>query len=182
MDNYGRYEVYIRDSHGKVNKKHTFLLVIKKHCKKYKDPIRLLCSINLKNFSNRALVKKYLERWGVENSFKEIKSTLNLEKIQIMKKTRFENMIALIQFSSILSRIIFQNTQKESLSPDLEVKINYMQYIKKESLTANLHSFASFLKVALPRKYKSPALGGKKPKDGLQITLWEFCEEKLGVI
>lgn len=177
----GRYEVYILDDHGKIDTNNTYLLIIRKHCKKYKNPIRILCSLNLKHFSGKTLVKKYLDRWGVENSFKRIKSLYELEGIRIIKKKRFVNLVALIQFVSVLSAKLYEKTQKTTSFLASTMKAVYTKYLKKESLTPNPHSFGTFLRTIIPQKYRSKPLGGKRPRDSLQITLFDFFDVKLGM-
>lgn len=179
--NCGRYEVHIRDERGKIDAKNTYLLVIRKHCKKYKTPIRLLCGLSLKGFSGKTLVKKYLGRWGVEDSFKRIKSLYCLEDIRVMKRERYVSLVALIQFVSVLSAKLYEKTQEKTSFLASSMKAAYAKYLRKESLTENLHSFGTFLRQFIPRKYRHRALGGKRLRNGLQKTLWEFCEGKLGM-
>lgn len=177
----GRYEVYIRDDHGKIDTKNTYLLVIRRHCKKYTTPIRLLCSTNLKEFGDKTLVKKYLHRWGVENSFKRIKSLYLLESIRVMKTKRLITLISLIQFVSLLSSKLYEKTEKSLCFLSSEMNTMYRKYLKKESLTYNLHSFGTFLRTVIPLRYRPKTLGGKKARDALQLTFWEFLDRKLGM-
>lgn len=177
----GKYEVHIRDDHGRVDTKNTYLLVVRRHCKKYKTPIRLLCSINLKGISNKILVKKYLNRWGVENSFKRIKSLYSLESIRVMKKKRFVTLTALIQFVSVISAKLYAKTEKTTSFLVSHMKAAYMKYLRKESLTYNLHSFGTFLRTIIPRRYRQKPLGGKRLINGLQMSLLESFEEKVGM-
>lgn len=177
----GRYEVCLRDDRGRVDAKNTYLLVIRKHCKKYETPIRILCSRNLQRFSGKALVKKYLERWGVENSFKRIKSLYGLEDIRVMKRKRYVSLVALIQFVSVLSAKLHAKTEKAACFLSSGMQAVYRQYLKRESLTENPHSFGMFLRIVIPMKYRSKASGGRRPGNVSQITLWEFFGGKLGM-
>ena len=64
------------------------IVVFDEKQKSKKTPVRLLLSKNLdseKKLSTKKITNLYLQRWGVENSFKQIKSTLNIEDIRVMK-------------------------------------------------------------------------------------------------
>jgi hypothetical protein len=173
----GRYEVFIRDEHGKVDTKNKYLLVIRKHLKKKHQPIRLLCSINLKKFSNKQLVIFYLERWGIENNYKRIKSLYKLEEIRIIKWKRLKSLIALIQFVALLSATLYKKIEKATCFLTTEIKTSYRKFLKSKSRTYNLHSFGVFLKdIFLPITKHAQI-----PRRQLQPSLFYYSQRKLGM-
>jgi len=180
----GRYTVLIQDGETKQIKKpekkkyHRFLLIIHQH-KKHKYPIRLLCSLDLNSYSDLKLVKLYLKRWGVENSFKQIKRGLNLEEIRVLKFKKFQNLVSLIHLGSLLNEFLFQtiqtkhhNTLKKALS---QIKAHYQKFCKTFTRTINSHSFLCFLRTILPNF----VVHKKFPKPQSQISLLHFLNEKL---
>ena len=115
----GRYKVLIQTEKTKQRKtaKHKryirYLLVIKKN-KKKNTPIRLLCSVDMDLFSDTEIVNFYLKRWGVENSFKQIKTSLNLEQIRVLKFKKFQNLVSLMHLGVLLNEFLFQIVQKNA--------------------------------------------------------------------
>jgi len=93
----------------------------------------------------------YLERWGVENSFKRIKGKFNLEKIRVLKYQTFLNLIALTLFAMMISTVIFQRIQQMNQELIAEVLLLYKRFIKCKSLSFNLNSFISFIQCTLPK-------------------------------
>ena len=104
----GQYDVYLMNRYNtKPDTENGYRLVIYTHVGE-KEPIRLLTTLPKKRFSKRHIVTMYLERWGVENSFKRIKQKFKLEKIRVLKYRVFLNLIALTLFAMLMSAVIFQ--------------------------------------------------------------------------
>jgi len=147
----GQYDVYLMNrNNNKVEKKHSYRLVIQNHLGE-KNPIRLLTTLPKKRFSKNQIVTMYLERWGVESSFKRIKGKFNLEKIRVIKHQVFLNLIALTMFSMIISTLIFQRIQEANNQFIAGVLLLYKQFIQKKSLSFNLDSFISYIQSSLPK-------------------------------
>ncbi len=202
----GRYIIYIKNSHNnKFDTENEYLLVINEHLSG-KKPIRLICSTKLKNKNDTKLVKLYLQRWGgTENHFKRIKSIYKLEKIRVMKYNRIINLVSLVLLASTITSWLWKKTkeveqikqeeniniQTEQLKPkqskkfcsaiSIYLQLLYKQFIKKKSLTFNQHSFSTFLKGMIPKNLRFRT-GGKPPNNPLQLSLFDFFGEKVGVI
>ena len=160
----GRYKILIKENATKHLKKPEFCeyeLVVHQKQKSKKQPIRLIISRDFEQttktsqkLSNKKIVNLYLQRWGVENSFKQIKTSLNLEKIRVMKFKKFQNLVSLMHFCSLLNEIlltklrenikIFQNIHLTKLF------YNFKKFLKRYSLYSNSHSFLKFLQKIFP--------------------------------
>jgi len=147
----GQYDVYLmKRNNNKAETEYAHRLVIQNHLEE-KEPIRLLTTLPKKRFSKRQVVDMYLERWGVENSFKRIKQKFNLEKIRVLKYRVFKNLIALTLFVMLISTIVFQRIQEMNHQLIAEVLLLYKQFIKRKSLSFNPDSFISFIQFSLPK-------------------------------
>jgi len=144
----GQHAVYLLDEHNNaVDTMNEYLLVISKHLEG-KRPIMLLC--NLKDsYSSEQIVSMYLERWGIENTFKRAKQKFNLEKIRVLDYGKFVNLIALIQFAINVCTITFFAVQKFTHSLISGALFCYQKFLKRSSLTINMDSFISFLQASL---------------------------------
>ncbi len=148
---HGQYDVCLLNrNNSKADTSCAYRLVIQNHLED-KDPIRLLTTLPKKRFSKAQVVTMYLERWGVENSFKRIKGKFNLEKIRVLKYRTFLNLIALTLFVMMISTVIFQRIQQMNQELIAEVLLLYKRFIKRKSLSFNLDSFISFIQSSLPR-------------------------------
>lgn len=156
----GKYEVYLlTKNNNKVDTRNTYTLIISNHLEE-KTPIRLIHNLN-SNYSSKDIVTMYLQRWGIENIFKRVKTKFNLEKIRVLKYERFVNLLALIQFAVIVSSITFVNIQESTNQLIIGVLMLYENYIKKKSLKFNIDSFISFMKSSLKPltfRNKSPSI------------------------
>ncbi len=172
--NPGKYEIYLlTKNNNKVDIRSDFILIISKHLKN-KPPIRLIHNLN-NNYSIDEVINMYLQRWGVENIFKRVKTKFNLEKIRVLKYERFVNLIALIQFAVIVSSITFIRIQESTTQVIIGVLMLYEKYIKKKSVSFNIDSFISFMKSSL----KPLIFRNKSPS--IQISLFpNSILEKLG--
>ena len=147
----GQYDVYLMNRYNyKVETENRYRLVIQNHLED-KEPIRLLTTLRKKRFSKAQIVTMYLERWGIENSFKRIKGKFNLEKIRVLRYQTFLNLIALTLFALAISTVIFQRLQRMNQELISGVLLMYKRFIKLKSLAFNLDSFISFIKTALPK-------------------------------
>jgi len=167
----GRYTVCINDDHGKINTKVEYLLIINEHLKG-KQPILLLCSKNIENLSDSELVEKYLERWGVENSFKGIKDLFSLEDIQVMKRERFLSLVALIQFSSLIAAFLYQQLRNLNSFLSTSLQALFSAFRKQESLTYNLSAFTKYLRSEFIELISYAPRKTSPPIDDLQTTLF----------
>jgi hypothetical protein len=173
----GKYEVCLMNKYNnRPNTKTTYTLIISNHLED-KEPIRLLSNIKLDKYSEEQFVIMYLERWGVENIFKRIKTKFKLEKIRVLKHKRLLNLIALIQFSVIVSTLVFHKLQQATNSLTTGVLMFYKKFLKLKSLTFNIDSFISFMKNSLD----SMIVHSKPPPK--QINLFSRRQVvKLGII
>ena len=173
----GKYEVYLMNRYNqKVDTRSIYTLVISSHLED-KEPIRLLSSLESDKYTEEQFVTMYLERWGVENIFKRIKTKFKLEKIRVLKYKRLLNLIALIQFSVIVSTLLFNKLQQATNSLTIGVLMLYKRFIKLKSITFNLDSFITFMKASL-----HPLIIRNKPPPQ-QLNLFSRRQVvKLGII
>lgn len=171
----GQHTVYLMNKYNtKIDTRAEYLLVINKHLED-KNPIRLLCSLK-DSFSSKQIVTMYLQRWGIENTFKRAKQNFNLEKIRVLNYEKFVNLIALVQFAINVSTIAFINIQKLTHSLISGVLIWYKKFLKLKSLSFNLTSFISFMQFSLKPLISS----SKKPPPKQLSLLSRRSLEKLG--
>lgn len=171
----GRYIVYLMNKYNThVDTRYEYTLIIQNHLGE-KQPIRLLAYLK-ESFSSEQIVIMYLERWGIEDSFKRAKQSFNLEKIRVLDHRKFVNLIALTQFVTNLSMMGFIAIQKSTYSLVFGVLIGYRKFLKIKSLSFNLTSFTSFLQFSIkPYTYRPQ----KPPPE--QLPLLSFGQlKKLG--
>ncbi|QQR54693.1 transposase [Candidatus Peregrinibacteria bacterium] len=142
----GSYEVFLMKN-GKVLGDLCHNLLIRNHLEG-KEPIRLIYSLK-DSYTAEQIVNLYLERWGIEKSFKRVKQKFQLEKIRVLSLKKFINLIALTQFAMNLSVLMFRKVQALTHSLVTSVVSNYKGFIAKKSLTFNLESFITFLQNSL---------------------------------
>lgn len=173
----GKYEVLLMNTYNtKPDTRKSFTLVIKRHLGE-KEPIRLLSSLPLDQYGIDQLVTMYLERWGVENIFRRVKTKFCLEKIRVMKYQRFTNLVALIQFAVIVSTLLYAQIQTLTSSLIIHVLKLYKRFLKMKSLTFNIDSFITYMRCSLePLVHRK-----KKPPDQLSLLSWRQVG-KLGII
>jgi len=181
----GRYKILIsKDGTKQRNPPEycSYQLVIFQKQKSKKSPIRLLISNNLDpkdELSDKKITNLYLQRWGVENSFKQIKSTLNLEDIRVLKFKKFQNFVSLLHFCSLLNELLLARVQEnikifQNISLT-KIFYEYKKFLKRYTLTINSHSFFRFLQKIFP----TFPVYRKKPKTQSQPSLFQFLHEKL---
>jgi hypothetical protein len=179
----GRHSVLLKEGNTqkKTPKYREYELIVHKQKKTRTTPIWLLISKNLdprKCLSNKKITKKYLQRWGVENSFKQIKTSLNLEEIRVMKYGKFQNFVSLMHFCSLLNELLLckiqNNLQALSQLSLITMFLEYKKFIKRYYLDINSHSFCSFLK----HFFSQIRIYRKRPKKRLQISLFTLLSGK----
>jgi hypothetical protein len=179
----GRYKILLKTektTQKKFPKYQRYLVIVSKN-KNVKTPIRLICSPDMKNFSNKEIVGFYLQRWGLENSFKQIKQGLNLEKIRVLSLKKFQNLVSLMHLCSLLNDFLLRKL-KENAKKFINQKLNqlwvlYEKFKKKYCRNTNPHSFLKFLATIIPEF----SVHRKFPKPCSQISLFRFINEKLRV-
>ena len=145
----GKYKIFLMNkSNTGADLKEKYTLVISDHLKN-KAPIRLLSNLDFEQYSIKELVTMYLQRWGIENGFKRIKTKFELEKIRLLSYEKCVNLIALIQLAVVLSTITFLTIQQETNFLITGVLLTYKRFLKTKHLTFNNDSFISFLRDAL---------------------------------
>jgi len=150
----GVYNVFLMKNRKVLNDVSYFILV--RHHLEYKDPIRLIFSLK-DTYTPEQIVNPYLERWGIEKSFKRVKQKFNLEKIRVLNLQKFINLIALTQFAMNVSVLLFRKIQNLTHSFVSSVLLHYRRFICKKSLTFNLESFVTFLQNSLqPIQFHAP--------------------------
>lgn len=171
----GKHEVFLMNKYNtNVDLRSTFTLIIHKHLNN-KDSIRLISSLKIDNYSSEQFVNMYLERWGVENIFKRVKTKFKLESIRVLKYQRFINLVSLIQFAVIVSTLTFNKVQQSTNSLINGVLMLYKKFLKLKSLTLNVDSFITFMKNSL-----EPLVFRQHCK---QPTLFSYRQmKKLGII
>lgn len=143
----GKYEVYLFDNHN--NKPKTdiaYTIIIHQHLKE--KEMYLLTNLPADKYSEKEFVEKYLQRWGVENSFKRIKTKFMLEKIRVLSFKRFVNLVSIIRLCMILATIIYQKIvgqSKNFLMNIYHLVAKFKAFRKRKSLTLNLDAFITFL-------------------------------------
>lgn len=144
----GKYRIQLLNRNNNKVEKQIYTLVIKKHLKD-KAPIRLITNLDYKRYSKNTLVTMYLERWGVESIFRHLKTKFNLEKIRVLGYRKFINLIALIQFVSVCSVLIYRALQKSAASFLSDISLYYKDFLRLKSLTLSIDSFVLFLRHSL---------------------------------
>jgi rRNA maturation protein Rpf1 len=180
----GRYEVLLTTRKTEQHKKpeyQEYQLVIYKKQKSKKNPIRLIFSKRLdpdKQLSNKKVTNLYLHRWGVENSFKQIKTALKREEIRVMKFKKFQNFVSLLHFCSLLNELLLSQIQEniktfQNLSLT-KIFYEYKKFLKRYTLTINSRSFFRFLQKIFPTFY----VYRKRRNIYSQPSLFQFLHEK----
>ena len=173
----GKHEVFLMNRYNlRADTRAKYTLIISNHLEDH-EPIRLLSSLKLNKYSEEQFVTMYLERWGVENIFKRIKTKFQLEKVRVLKYERLLNLVALIQFSVIVSTLVFSKLQQATNSLTTGVLMIYKRFIKLKSLTFNLDSFITFMKDSL-----EPLIIRNKPPPEQLNLFSRRVVVKLGII
>jgi len=164
----GKYKVYLMNLHNTyVDTDCEYLLVIQKHLQD-KPPIRLISSLQYTKYTKKETVKMYLERWGVENIYRRVKTKFLLEKIRVLGYKKFVNLVSLIQFAIVISTSIFLQLLQSTTVWIAGVLAIYKHFIKMKSLSINIDSFISFMSTIL-----KPLLIKKPPDPVDQLSLFK---------
>ena len=177
----GRYKILIPSDDTKQRKKpeyKKYILIVWKN-KKFKTPMRLLCSSDMNAFSSSEIIGFYLERWGLENSFKHVKQGLDLERIRVLKFKKFQNLVSLMHLCTLLSDFLLKklkDNMKNFLHDSLnQLFIAYQKFKKNYCRTTNPHSFLVFLRTIFPEF----CVHRKFPKPKSQTSLLYLLNQKL---
>ena len=151
----GKYKIQLLNRNNNKVDPQVYTLIIKKHLKN-KPPIRLITNLDYKHYSRNKVITMYLERWGVENIFRRIKTKFNLEKIRVLSFRKFTNLVALIQFATICSTLIYRALQKSSTALLAGILLYYKTFLRLRRLASNIDSFISFMQQCLkPYVYRN---------------------------
>ena len=162
----GKYKVYLMNFHNThVDTNFEYTLVIQKHLQN-KPPIRLISSLQYAKYTKKELVKMYLERWGVENIYRRVKTKFLLEKIRVLCYKKFVNLVSLIQFAIVISTSIFIQLLESTTVWIAGVLATYKHFIKMKSVSINIDSFISFMSTVL-----KPLFIKKSPPPNNQLVL-----------
>lgn len=179
----GHYQLLLKTKktvQKKFPKYQEYLVIVckNKHCK---TPIRLICSSDMKAFSDQKIVNFYLQRWGLENSFKQIKQGLNLEQIRVLSLKKFQNLVSLMHLCTVLNDFLLKKV-KQNTKNFVNEKLNqlwifYEKFKKRHCRSTNSHSFLKFLATVIP----TFCVHKKYPKPQSQTSLFRFLNEKMQV-
>jgi len=172
----GVYEVYLFDRHGKKvdQKVGVITLVIHNHLEHH-EPIRLVTNLQWRRYGVENIVAMYLDRWGIENTFKRAKTKFNLEDIRVLSWQKFVNLVSMIQFALLVCSTTFLGIQKSTNQLIIGVIMLYHRFLKQRSLTSNLDSFITYLQFSLKTFQQRP----KKPPS-VQVSL--FTRDQLSFL
>ncbi len=151
----GRHQVYVKISGSSKFDTTRKYWIIKAQPKDEYKPITLLFCEALTSFTDKEIVKMYLERWGVENQFRRVKQTYKLEQMMVRKWKRRKNLMALILFSHFLSKVIQKkfDQEKKKAESGFFLAWNEMKlFLRRVCKTYNDYSFVEFLRTKIPKK------------------------------
>ena len=136
-----------------------------------------LHGVGINNILTRLEVHEGAENTQNQTRLEIIKTKFKLEKIRVLKHERLLNLIALIQFSVIVSTLVFNKLQQATNALTTGVLMFYKRFIRLKSLTFNLDSFITFMKDSL-----EPLIIRNKPPPQ-QLSLFSRRQVvKLGII
>lgn len=151
----GRHEVYVKTSGTQKFDLERKYWIIKTKPYKKKEPISLIFSAALTKFSDKEIVEMYLERWGVENQFRRIKTIYKLESMQVRKWQRRKNLMALVLLSHFITKVIQNKLEKEKMQAESLFFLTWNElkdFLKRVCKTYNDYSFVDFLRTKIPDK------------------------------
>lgn len=121
-----------------------YTLVVHQHC----PSLRPICVLtNVAGKGAEKIIETYLERWEVENLFKQMKLKYGLESIRLMSLRKIKNLFALVQMVTSLSNSVFEEVQKETRTP---LSLSFSHYCYRRSLYRNRFSFTDFIASITP--------------------------------
>lgn len=151
----GRHEVCVRTSGSQYFDLKRKYWVIKYQSPKAVKPITILFSESMIEFSDKEIVKMYLDRWGVENQFRRVKTIYKLEYMQVRKWQRRKNLMALVLFSHFLTKVIQNKFEQEKSKAESFFFLAWNElkdFLKHVCKTYNDYSFVDFLRTKIPPK------------------------------
>ena len=150
----GRHAVYVKTSGSQKFDTTRKYWVIKAQPKNEYRPITLLFSDELTGFTDKEIVKMYLERWGVENQFRRVKQIYKFEGMLIRKWQRRKNMMALVLLSHFLTKVIQEKFDQEKKKPESTFFLAWNElksFLRHVCKTYNDYSFVDFLRTKIPK-------------------------------
>ena len=107
--------------------------------------MRVITNVEKKTVNE--IIETYLERWDIENLFKQMKMKYKLESIRLLSLKKIKNLLALVQMVSSLSNSMFDIVQQEEQSA---LSLMFSHFCCYRSLSRNRFSFSSFLASVTP--------------------------------
>lgn len=151
----GRHEVCVKTSGSQKFDLTRKYWVVKAQPDKKRKPITILFCEALTKYSDKEIVKMYLERWGVENQFRRVKQIYHLEDMQVRKWERRKSLMALVLLSHFLTKVIQEKMDQEkhtAESPFFLAWNELKSFLKRVCKTYNDYSFADFLCTKIPKR------------------------------
>ncbi|MBI5413886.1 transposase [Candidatus Peregrinibacteria bacterium] len=121
------------------------------------QPIRVLTNVAGKGA--KEIIETYLERWDVENLFKQMKLKYNLEAIRLLSLKKIKNLIALVQMVVSLNNSIFEQVEKEKQGA---LSLSFSSFCYYRSLSRNRFSFTDFIATITP-EINTPVFRSPQP-------------------
>lgn len=111
------------------------------------QPIRVLT--NVAGATAEWIVAAYLERWDVENLFRQMKLKYDLESIRVLSLDKIKNLLALVQMVTSLNNSLFEEVQQEA-NEKSPLSLSFSRFCSYRSLSRNRFSFSSFVASITP--------------------------------
>lgn len=115
-------------------------------------PMRVLTNVEGKEA--KEIIEAYLERWDVENLFRQMKLKYNLEAIRLLSLKKIRNLLALVQMVTSLNNSVFEEIQKEKRSV---LSLSFSNFCYHRSLYRNRFSFTDFIATVTPEIQLPPS-------------------------
>jgi hypothetical protein len=163
----GRYEVVIPDT-----KEEYTLVVHQKY--NHLPPIRVITNVKDKK-KTEEVIETYLERWDMENLYKQMKTKYDLESVRLLSLKKITNLIAIVQLATSINNLSFDRSQKEEEQKSA-ITLAFKQHCSFRCLTPNRFSFGSFLSTIVP----PPLIPKKRPTNQISLLSWRQVG-KMGV-
>jgi hypothetical protein len=131
-----------------------YTLVVHEHIEEgqKQEPIRVLVrGVQVKKAEE--IVEKYLQRWDIENLYKQMKEKFGLEQMRLLSMKKMKNLLALIQLATSISNKAFTEMTKEAEEEStavFELSVIFKAFCHKRCLTRNRFAFTSFLQEHSP--------------------------------
>ena len=130
-------------------------------------PLMLLTNLPIAAKDSQSLwwiVQIYLTRWKIEETFRFIKQSYNLEDVRVMKYQRLKNLVILVTAVSLLRSHVSRTTD-EAAHP-LRKAADYLAALLRHSAVSVLCAGQWNRKNSLPRHLQSAGNTTRQPTDG----------------